>query len=54
MKKFQFYFDYFVGYLMTNPRKLPYYHRMMFETYGSWYWSEQEFREYWDSIPEEG
>jgi hypothetical protein len=48
-----FYFDYLVGYMLTSPRKLPYYHSYMFRTYGSWYCSEEEFQKYWDSIPEE-
>jgi hypothetical protein len=48
MKRIMFWFDYVVGYVMTNPHKLPYYHRMMYETYGEWYCSEEEFRQIWD------
>jgi len=48
MKRIFFWFDYVVGYIVTNPHKLPYYHRMMYETYGEWYCTEEEFKEYWD------
>ena len=48
MRRILFWFDYVVGYVMTNPRKLPFYHRYMYETYGEWYCTEEQFQEYWD------
>ena len=44
----QFWFDYTVGYMVTHPSKLPFYHRMMFETYGTRYCTEEQFHQYWD------
>jgi hypothetical protein len=41
--------DYYVGYLMTNPRKLPFYHRMMYEKWGNRYCTREQFEEYWNS-----
>jgi hypothetical protein len=34
---------------MTNPHKLPFYHRYMREKYGDRYWTKEEFAEYWDN-----
>ena len=35
MKSLTFWFDYLIGYMLTHPSKLPYYHRMMYEKYGN-------------------
>jgi hypothetical protein len=48
-----FQFDYIVGYILTNPNKLPYYHRMMWEKYGTKYCTKEQFDEYWNGRPEE-
>jgi hypothetical protein len=50
---FAYNFDYVIGYVMTNPHKLPLYHCYMYEKYGDKYCSKEEFDEYWNSIPEE-
>jgi hypothetical protein len=33
---------------------LPYYHRYMYEKYGTKYCSEAEFNKYWNSIDDDG
>jgi hypothetical protein len=49
-----FWFDYIIGYMMTSQRMLPYYHRYMYEKYGTRYCSQAEFEEYWNSIDDDG
>jgi hypothetical protein len=50
---FAYQFDYIVGYIMTNPHKLPLYHRMMWEKYGERYCTKEQFDEYWNGSPDE-
>jgi len=47
MKRLMFWFDFTVGYMMTNPSKLPFYHRMMWETYGTMYCTQEQWEKYW-------
>jgi hypothetical protein len=49
-----FWFDYIIGYMMTSQRMLPYYHRYMYEKYGTRYCSQAQFEEYWNSIDDDG
>jgi hypothetical protein len=44
---FLYWFEYVVGYIMTHPSKLPFYHRYMWEKYGTRYCTEEQFDEYW-------
>jgi hypothetical protein len=48
IKKFNFWFDYYIGYIMTKPtpEKLMGYHTYMFKTYGDWYSSEEQYEEH--------
>ena len=48
MERILFWFDYTFGYIMTNPRNLPFYHRAMWERYGELYCTEEQFHKYWD------
>jgi len=50
---FQYWFDFVVGYILTKPHKLMYYHRYMYEKYGHMYCTEEQFDEYWDGLSEE-
>ena len=52
--KYLYCFDFIIGYMLTSPRKLPYYHRYMYEKYGTRYCSEAEFNKYWNSIDDDG
>ena len=52
MKSLTFWFDYLIGYLLTHPYKLPYYHRMMYEKYGTRYCTEEQFQKYWHDVSE--
>jgi hypothetical protein len=49
-----FWFDYIIGYMMTSQRMLPYYHRYMYEKYGTRYCSQAQYEEYWNSIDDDG
>ena len=49
----EFWFDFTIGYMLTNPRKRPFYHRVMFERYGSRYCTQEQYDEYWESLDEE-
>lgn len=44
---FLYQFDRIIGYMMTSSRKLPYYHRHMYEKYGTRYCTQEEFDAYW-------
>jgi hypothetical protein len=44
---FLYWFDYVVGFVMTNPHRLPFYHRYMREKYGDRYCSKEVFDRYW-------
>lgn len=50
MKKLMFYWDYIVTYLLTSTRNKPYYHRYMWQEYGTWYCTEEQWKQYWDSL----
>lgn len=50
---FAYYFDYVVGYMLTHPRNRPFYHRMMWEKYGTRYCTKEQFDEYWNEQSEE-
>ena len=50
LDSFMYWFDYAVGYVMTNPHKLPYYHRYMRTKYGDRYCSKEVFDRYWRRI----
>lgn len=50
---FCFWFDYVIGYVLTNPRKLAYYHRYMYEKYGTRYCTKEQFDEYWNGTAED-
>ena len=50
---FAYHFDYVIGYILTNPHKLPLYHRHMWEKYGTKYCTKEQFEEYWNGKPEE-
>jgi len=52
--KYLYWFDFTIGYMLTSPRKLPYYHRYMYEKYGTRYCSQAQFEEYWNSIDDDG
>jgi hypothetical protein len=43
-----YWFDYVVSYITTHPSKLPFYHRYMWEKYGTRYCTEEQFNEYWE------
>lgn len=43
-----YWFDYVVGYMMTNPRKKDRYHRYMYTKWGKRYCSREEFDRYWE------
>jgi hypothetical protein len=45
-----YWFDYIVGYVMTSPHKLPYYHRYMYQKYGDRYCSKEVFDRYWRMV----
>ena len=45
-----FWFEFTVGYMLTSTQNLPFYHRMMYETYGTRYCSPEQFQHYWDQI----
>ena len=45
-----YWFDYIVGYVMTKPHKLPYYHRYMYTKYGERYMSKELFDRYWRMV----
>ena len=49
---FNFWFDFTIGYMLTNPRNLPFYHRRMHETYGPRYCTEEQFQKYWHDVSE--
>jgi hypothetical protein len=53
LESFQFWFDFVIGYVMTNPHKLTYYHRYMYERYGTRYCTKEEFEIYWNGQPED-
>ena len=53
LTSFQYWFDFVIGYITTNPHKLPYYHRYMYEKYGIRYCTKEQFDEYWNGLPEE-
>ena len=52
--KYLYWFDFIIGYMLTSPRKLPYYHRYMYEKYGTRYCSQAQFEEYWNAIDDDG
>jgi hypothetical protein len=45
-----YWFDYIVGYVMTNPHRLPYYHKYMRSKYGDRYCSQEAFDRYWRMV----
>jgi hypothetical protein len=49
LDEFLFQFDRVIGYIMTNPRMLPYYHRRMYEKYGTRYCTKEQFEKYWSN-----
>ena len=42
-----YWFDYVIGFIMTNPHRLPFYHRYMYQKYGERYCSKEAFDRYW-------
>jgi hypothetical protein len=48
LNHYLYWFDYLAGYMMTNPRNLPFYHRYMYEKYGTRYCSQEQFDQYWN------
>ena len=50
MKTLMYWFDFTIGYMLTSSRNLPYYHRYMWEEYGTWYCTNEQFQQYWDSL----
>jgi hypothetical protein len=40
--------------MLTNSRNLPYYHRYMYDSYGSRYCTHMEFEQYWNIIDDDG
>ena len=53
LKNLEYWFDYIIGYIMTSPRNLPFYHSQMYKKWGTRYCSEEQFQQYWDQIPED-
>lgn len=53
-KSYSFWFDFTIGYITTKRDMFPYYHRYMYEKYGTRYCSEAEFDKYWNSIDDDG
>jgi hypothetical protein len=51
--EFLYQIDYVFGYISMKPRKLPYYHRYMWEKYGTRYCTKDQFDEYWNGAPDE-
>lgn len=43
-----YWFDYLVGYVMTNPKRLPKYHKYMYKKWGTRYCSKEDFDNYWE------
>jgi hypothetical protein len=50
---FCYWFEYTILYIFTSPRKLPYYHRHMWEKYGTRYCTQKEFNDYWKSVDDD-
>jgi hypothetical protein len=46
----EYWFDFTVGYMMTRPSNLPFYHRVMYQRYGERYCTKEQFEAYWDEI----
>lgn len=47
-KTIEYWFDYMVGYMMTNPKKRHRYHRYMYVKWGARYCSKEDFDKYWE------
>lgn len=53
INEFAYWFEFIFGYMSTSPHNLPFYHRMMYEKYGTRYCSQEQFDEYWRSLDDE-
>ena len=54
INSFLYRFDFIVGYILTSSRKLPFYHKYMYDKYGTRYCSQAQYEEYWNSIDDDG
>lgn len=46
LKNIEYKFEYVVGYILTNPKNLPQYHRYMYEKWGERYCKKKDFEDY--------
>lgn len=52
LKNIEFKFEFFVGYILTNPKNLPRYHKYMYEKWGDLYCTKDEYDNYVNGLKE--